>query len=73
MEKSPKKRLSNGSLKFEEKVENRSKDSKESSEGLISNKKNFILKSALCQGENNNEYKSHSFSTKNKDNNNRFS
>ncbi len=70
MEKSPKKRLSNGSLKFEE---NRSKDSKESNEGLIPNKKNFILKSALCQGDNVNEYKNHSFNNKNKDNNNRFS
>ena len=66
--------MSNGSLKFEEKFENRSKDSKESNEGLIPNKKNFILKSALCQGDSINEYKNHSFNNKNKDNNNnRFS
>ena len=72
IEKSPKKRMSNGSFKYEEKFENRSKDSKESNEGFTN--KNFILKSALCQNDNVNEYKNHSFSSKNKDNsNNRFS
>jgi hypothetical protein len=75
IEKSPKKRLSNGSFKFEEKND-KSKDSKESNEsGFIhNNKKNFILKSTLCQGENSNEFnKNHSFSFKGKENNNRFS
>ncbi len=75
IEKSPRKRLSIGSSKFDEKTQNRSKDSKESSEsGFVSNNKNFILKSALCQGDNSIDYnKSQSFSSKKENNNNRFS
>ncbi len=75
IEKSPRKRLSIGSSKFDEKTQNRSKDSKESSEsGFVSNNKNFILKSALCQGDSSIDYnKSQSFSSKKENNNNRFS
>ena len=75
IEKSPRKRLFNRSSKFDEKPQNRSKDSKESSEsGFVSNNKNFILKSTFYQGDNSIDYnKNHYFSSKKENNNNRFS